>query len=100
MGRVPKFASLSVFFPAYNDSPSLPPLLRDTFAVLEEHVADYEVIVVDDRSSDAKPSILARKSAAGGRLRVVRIDELPMTPARIVAWIDAAAAAEQSSVTP
>ena len=44
--------SLSVFFPAYNDAPSLPGLLAKTFAVLEAHVADYEVIVVNDGSHD------------------------------------------------
>ncbi len=55
---VPKFASLSVFFPAYNDAPSLPPLLRKTFAVLEKHVADYEVVVVNDGSRDKTAEVL------------------------------------------
>jgi len=55
---VPKVASLSVFFPAYNDAPSLPPLLRDTFAVLEECVSDYEVIVIDDGSRDKTAEVL------------------------------------------
>jgi len=53
-----KFPSLSVFFPAYNDAPSLPPLIRKTFAVLEQHVADYEVIVVDDGSRDNTAEVL------------------------------------------
>jgi glycosyltransferase involved in cell wall biosynthesis len=56
--EVPKFASLSVFFPAYNDAPSLPPLLRTTFAVLQKHVADYEVIVVNDGSRDKTAEVL------------------------------------------
>lgn len=54
-----KFPSLSVFFPAYNDAPSLPELIRKTFAVLEEHVADYEVIVVNDGSRDSTGEVLA-----------------------------------------
>jgi glycosyltransferase involved in cell wall biosynthesis len=53
-----KFASLSVFFPAYNDAPSLPGLVRKTFAVLERHVADYEVIVVNDGSQDNTGEVL------------------------------------------
>jgi glycosyltransferase involved in cell wall biosynthesis len=53
-----KFASLSVFFPAYNDAPSLPGLIRKTFAVLREHVADYEVIVVNDGSQDNTGEVL------------------------------------------
>ena len=53
-----KFPSLSVFFPAYNDAPSLPVLVRKTFAVLERHVADYEVIVVNDGSYDDTGKVL------------------------------------------
>lgn len=53
-----KFPSLSVFFPAYNDAPSLPGLIRKTFAVLEEHVADYEVVVVNDGSRDNTGAVL------------------------------------------
>jgi glycosyltransferase involved in cell wall biosynthesis len=53
-----KFASLSVFFPAYNDAPSLPALIHKTFAVLERHVADYEVIVVNDGSEDSTGQVL------------------------------------------
>ena len=55
-----KFPSLSVFFPAYNDAPSLPALLAATFAVLQEHVADYEVIVVNDGSLDDTGEVLER----------------------------------------
>ncbi len=57
---VNKFPSLSVFFPAYNDAPSLPKLIRTTFAVLEQHVADYEVIVVNDGSRDKTAEVLAQ----------------------------------------
>jgi len=53
-----KFPSLSVFFPAYNDAPSLPGLIGRTFEVLERHVADYEVIVVDDGSRDNTAEVL------------------------------------------
>jgi glycosyltransferase involved in cell wall biosynthesis len=54
------FESLSVFFPAYNDAPSLPKLIGDAFAVLREHVQDYEVIVVNDGSQDDTGEVLAR----------------------------------------
>lgn len=52
------FPSLSVFFPAYNDAPSLPGLLEKTFATLEPNVADYEVIVVNDGSQDKTAQVL------------------------------------------
>jgi len=53
-----KFPSLSVFFPAYNDAPSLPALISRTFEVLREHVDDYEVIVVNDGSYDNTADVL------------------------------------------
>jgi glycosyltransferase involved in cell wall biosynthesis len=56
--EAPKFPSLSVFFPAYNDAPSLPALIHKTFEVLEQHVADYEVVVVNDGSYDDTAAVL------------------------------------------
>jgi glycosyltransferase involved in cell wall biosynthesis len=51
---------LSVFFPAYNDAPSLPGLIRKTFDVLRANVEDYEVIVVNDGSYDNTADVLAQ----------------------------------------
>lgn len=68
--------SLSVFFPAYNDAPSLPGLLATTFRVLRDHVQDYEVIVVNDGSADNTEAVLRELQAQyGERLRVVRHPE-------------------------
>jgi glycosyltransferase involved in cell wall biosynthesis len=66
-----RFPSLSVFFPAYNDAPSLPELLRKTFAVLEHHVAEYEVIVVNDGSRDQTAAVLADAGRRYPKLRVL-----------------------------
>jgi len=67
-----KFASLSVFFPAYNDAPSLSALIHNTFAVLERHVDDYEVIVVDDGSQDKTGEVLEElRREFAPRMRVV-----------------------------
>jgi len=67
-----KFPSLSVFFPAYNDAPSLPKLIGDTFAALEEHVADYEVIVVNDGSADNTGEVLEElRQRYAPRMRVI-----------------------------
>ena len=46
-------------------------------SLLAQDYADYEVIVVDDRSADATPAILAQRAARNPRLRVLRVDELP-----------------------
>jgi glycosyltransferase involved in cell wall biosynthesis len=68
----PKFASLSVFFPAYNDAQALPGLIDSAFAVLRRNVEDFEVIVVNDGSLDGTAELLPRLQANyGPELRVV-----------------------------
>jgi glycosyltransferase involved in cell wall biosynthesis len=63
---------LSVFFPAYNDSPSLPPLIATTFETLARHVADYEVIVVNDGSRDSTAEVLEElRTRFAPHLRVI-----------------------------
>ena len=58
-----KFPSLSVFFPAYNDAPSIPGLIRKTFEVLRACVDDYELIVVNDGSVDKTAEVLEQLRA-------------------------------------
>lgn len=63
---------LSVFFPAYNDAPSLPGLLAKTFKVLRAHVKDFEVIVINDGSADDTGRVLEQlRKEHGERLRIV-----------------------------
>ncbi len=45
-------------------------------SLLAQDYPDYEIIVVDDRSTDATSQILARVKARHAGLRVVRIDAL------------------------
>src|SRR5918992_332401 len=59
MGTARSAHSVSVFFPAYNDAPSLPKLVSTAFEVLKEHVADYELIVINDGSYDDTGEVLA-----------------------------------------
>lgn len=64
--------SISAFFPAYNDAPSLPALIAKMFAVLEETGRDFEVIVVNDGSRDATGAVLENLRATHGeQLRIV-----------------------------
>src|ERR1041385_7520698 len=50
--------SLTVFFPVFNDALALPDLLERTFATLRENVAEYEVIVINDGSTDETGLVL------------------------------------------
>jgi len=61
-----------VFFPAYNDAPSLPALIGRAFEVLPGCARDFEVIVVNDGSHDDTGAVLERlQKVHGPRLRVV-----------------------------
>jgi glycosyltransferase involved in cell wall biosynthesis len=64
--------SLTVFFPAYNDAPSLPGLISRTFETVQRLTEDFEVVVVNDGSYDNTAEVLAGLQARfGSRLRVV-----------------------------
>ncbi len=52
--------SLTIFFPAYNDAPSLPALVDAAFDTLARHCENYEVIVINDGSADDTADVLRR----------------------------------------
>jgi glycosyltransferase involved in cell wall biosynthesis len=67
---------LTVFFPAYNDAPSLPGLIERTFATLRLCAADYEVVVVNDGSRDSTAAVIAElASKHAPSLRVITHEE-------------------------
>ncbi|MDQ2966326.1 MAG: glycosyltransferase family 2 protein [Chloroflexota bacterium] len=60
-GRV---AALSYFFPAHNEEANLGPLVEEAMEVLPRIAETWEIIVVDDGSRDATPSIADALAAA------------------------------------
>jgi cellulose synthase/poly-beta-1,6-N-acetylglucosamine synthase-like glycosyltransferase len=85
MGRIPRITDvapltgerlprMSILFAARNEAEKLPAALA---SLLTLDYPDYEVIAVNDRSSDRTGRILEEFAAAHRNLKVARIDELP-----------------------
>ncbi len=63
--------SISCFFPAYNDEATIAALVRQAVAVISELTDDYEVIVVNDGSTDSTPAVLDELARTLPRVRVI-----------------------------
>jgi glycosyltransferase involved in cell wall biosynthesis len=75
-GRPPAFGKLSVFYPMWNEEAYIERALAFGKRACEQLVAsgdvgDYELIVVDDASTDATGAIADRMAAEDPRVRVV-----------------------------
>ena len=70
----PRWPRVSTIIPARNEATDLAASLASR---LGDGYPDLELVVVDDRSDDETPQILARFSADDERVKVVRVDELP-----------------------
>jgi len=55
---------LSVVIPVYNEQESLPELIRRTEAACAQLAIDYEILLVDDGSSDASAEMLTAAAEA------------------------------------
>ena len=62
---------LSVVIPAYNEGYVIRETLCQTIEALEAGVGDFELVVVDDGSSDDTVSIVAEQMASDERIRLV-----------------------------
>jgi len=67
----PKTAGLSVFFPAYNDSGTIASMVIRAVQAASELTPDYEVIVVNDGSTDATAQIADELARTYPNVRVV-----------------------------
>jgi len=63
--------SISAFFPCYNDEGTIAALVRETDAQLRCASSDYEIIVVNDGSSDGSAAVLDALAREIPQLKVV-----------------------------
>jgi dolichol-phosphate mannosyltransferase len=63
---------LSVVIPARNEAETIEPTLREIATNLDRKGIDYEVIVVDDASSDGTAAVVERVGAENPRVRSLR----------------------------
>jgi glycosyltransferase involved in cell wall biosynthesis len=64
---------LTVVVPVFNEEESLPVLLGEITGALEPEGLTYEVVLVDDGSTDGSPRVLAGLAAADPRVRILRL---------------------------
>ncbi len=66
-----KPAGLSIFFPAYNDSGTIASMVIRAVQAASELTHDYEVLVVDDGSSDATAEVADELARKYSQVRVI-----------------------------
>ena len=78
---------LSVVFPVYNEEENIPHLLREIAAAVEGRGWTYEIVAVDDGSSDRSLEVLRASRAQYPMLRVVALQRNSgQTAALDAAW--------------
>ena len=70
-GRQPR---VSLIVSALNEAATIEPALRSLLAI---DYPDLEMIVINDRSTDATPAIIEQVAAGAPRMRVVHVNTLP-----------------------
>lgn len=81
---------LSLVIPCYNEEENVPTLLARVEASLRQTQKSFEVVIVDDGSSDSTPALLAKAMATQPWLRVIRMAKNGGQSAAFEAGFDAA----------
>src|SRR6185312_7654451 len=70
-GPVQRAPSITAFFPAYNDGGTIPSMVITADVALRALTDDYEIVVVNDGSSDHTAQMLAELQTKYPHLKVV-----------------------------
>lgn len=71
--EVTRFAvkSLSIFFPAYNEKDAIPETVAKSQKVLDKLGIPYELLIIDDGSTDGTAEVVDNLAAKDKRIRVI-----------------------------
>ncbi|HJW96002.1 MAG TPA: glycosyltransferase family 2 protein [Thermoanaerobaculia bacterium] len=64
--------SVSLVIPMYNEVENIGHAIEVAVESLEKYASDYEIVIVDDASTDESPSIVAKAAEANPRVRMLR----------------------------
>jgi glycosyltransferase involved in cell wall biosynthesis len=90
VSRVTDRPYLSLVIPAYNEQESVPTLLSRVEAALAPMNRSFEVVIIDDGSTDNTPRLLAEAQQSRPWLRVIRMKQNSGQSAAFEAGFDAA----------
>ena len=71
---MPEMPTVSLVIPMFNEEENIAQTLRVSIAALERHASDYEILVVDDASTDGSPQIVAEIARENPKIRTIRHD--------------------------
>ncbi len=66
-----KASSITIAIPAYNEEENISTVVRDTLKKLPKYFKDYEIVVIDDGSSDETGEIVDKIALKNKNLRVI-----------------------------
>lgn len=84
---------LSIIAPVLNEEEAIGPFLDRLAEVLPEATESYEVIFVDDGSSDRTPEVIAQQRAGDDRVKLLRLSRNYGKEVALTAGLDCAAGA-------
>lgn len=66
-----KLSSISVFFPCYNEEDNLPKLLDQALKIVPKYAEKYEIIVINDGSTDTTENVANSYASKYSEIRVI-----------------------------